>query len=148
MSLRQALITKEFVGIWIDSGGAVLVFLDGDEISIERIVSGVESRFRTSGGSRGKTPYGSQIVTSESKAEQRRKHQHDRFFRKVIEAMGRAGGFLILGPGETKLHFAAAIRKEPALSTRLRKVETSDRMTERQLVAKVKAFVGAQRTLP
>jgi len=144
MSAKRGLITKEHVGIWIDGGGAMLVFMNGDEISIERIESGVESRYRTSGGSRGKTPYGSQIVASEGKAEQRRKQQYSRYFRKVFEAIRRAGDILVLGPGETKLHLATAIHKEPALSNRLRKVETCDRLTERQVVVKVKTFFNTE----
>jgi stalled ribosome rescue protein Dom34 len=118
----------------------VLVFLHDDEVGIQRIESEVESRFRTSGGSRGKTPYSAQQVASESKAEQRRKHQYDRYFRRVAQAMGGADAILILGPGEAKRNFATAIRKERKLSGKLRKVVTADRMTERQLVAKVKDF--------
>jgi hypothetical protein len=134
------LITETNVGVWIDSGSAELVFVAGDKISIKRIVSGVESRFRTSGGSRSGTPYGPQMVVSESKAENRRKWQHEQYFREVIKAIRCADGILVLGPGETKLHFATAVRKDRALSKRLRKVETSDRRSERWLVEKVKAF--------
>jgi len=144
MESCEALIARKSVGVWIDGSGAALVFVGGGEVSVRRIESGVESRFRTSGGSRGKTPYGPQQVASESKAEQRRKHQYDRYFREVVEAIASAHDILILGPGETKLHLATAIRQERALSARLRKVETADRMTERQLVAKVKNFFLAR----
>jgi hypothetical protein len=140
MTHYDGIVTKEHVGIWLDSGSAILVFLSDGRTSIQRIESGVESRFRTSGGSRSKSPYGPQEVASESKAENRRKRQHERYFRKIFVEIARGREFLILGPGETKLHFATAIRMERALSGRLRKVETADRMSERQLIAKVKKF--------
>jgi hypothetical protein len=138
--MSTELITETNVGVWIDSGSAVLVFMAGDTISIKRIVSGVESRFRTSGGSRGGTPYGPQMAVSESKAERRRKWQHEQYFREVIKAIRCADGILVLGAGEAKLHFETAIRRDRALSKRLRKVETCDRISERRLVAKIKAF--------
>jgi hypothetical protein len=131
---------KDKVGVWLDSAGALLVFLSDEEVVLRRIPSGVESRFRTSGGSRGRTPYGPQEVASESKAEERRKHQYHRYFQEVAQAIRRVDEILLLGPGEAKQHFASAIRKERALAGKLRKVETADRMTERQLVAKVRDF--------
>ena len=59
---------------------------------------------------------------------------------KGVELSRLGAGIGTRGPGETKLHFATAVRKQRALSGRLRKVETADRMSERQLIAAVKQF--------
>ena len=132
---------KEYVGLWVDSSSAVLVFLRDGEYRVQRIESGVEGHFRLSGGSRSKkTPYGPQDIVSDTRVEKRRKHQYQRYFREVVRALRGTHGILLLGPGETKVHLANAIRRERELAAGLRDVAAADKMTERQLLARVKEF--------
>ena len=48
----------------------------------------------------------------------------------------------VLGPGEAKIELCKQLRK-PKDYRRVLSVEAADRMTERQLVAKVRTFFGA-----
>jgi hypothetical protein len=131
---------REYVGLWIDNAGALVVSLREDECTVQRIESLVEGRFRLSGGSRSATPYGPQDVASDTRAEERRGHQLRRYYRQIITAIHGADAILLLGPGEAKLHLAKEIRRDKALARKLRSVEAADKMTERQFIARVKEF--------
>jgi hypothetical protein len=47
---------------------------------------------------------------------------------------------LIFGPGEAKLELENEIRKSKELARKLVGVETADKMTERQIAAKVRRY--------
>jgi hypothetical protein len=130
----------ECVGIWIDHKRAIVVTIDGDDVATRTIESGVTGRFRLSGGSRSATPWGPQDVASESKMEERHKHQLQKYYERVIESVKAAQRIFIFGPGEAKVEFRKVIQGSKDLSARIAGVETADKMTERQIVAKVRKF--------
>jgi hypothetical protein len=63
------------------------------------------------------------------------------YYDAVIVAVGDCGKLLVMGPGEAKTELHSRLLKHhptgPAVT-----VETADKMTERQIVAKVKAHFG------
>jgi len=128
------------VGIWIDHEKAFVVSIENGEEKIICIQSGVEGHFRLSGGSRSATPYGPQEVASERKMDERRKHHLHRYYRKVIHAIGDADRIFVFGPGEAKTEFGKEIKKSKELSCRIAEIEPADKMTERQILAKVRDF--------
>jgi len=130
----------EHVGIWIDHEKAFIVtIIDGQE-SVEIIKSDIEGKIRLSGGSRSRTIYGPQDVASEKKIEERRKHQLRRYYEKVISEVGDARKILLFGPGEVKISFEKEMKKSKNLSAKIVDVEPADKMTEKQIVAKVRKF--------
>jgi hypothetical protein len=130
----------EHVGIWIDHEKAFIVtIIDGQE-SVEIIKSDIEGKIRLSGGSRSRTIYGPQDVASEKKIEERRKHQLRRYYEKVISEVGDARKILLFGPGEVKISFEKEMKKSKNLSAKIVSVEPADKMTEKQIVAKVRKF--------
>ena len=133
---------KKYVGIWIDFEKAFIVSNEGGEESTARIDSNVEGRVRLSGGSRSATPYGPQDIRSERKVEERRKHHLRRYYEAVIKAIGDAHTILILGPGEAKLELEKEMRKSKQLAGKIAAVERADKMTERQIAARVRGFFG------
>ena len=58
----------------------------------------------------------------------------------VIEHVGDAGKIFIFGPGEAKLELAKEMKKIKGRQERNVAVEACDRITENQIVAKVKSF--------
>ena len=108
--------------------------------AITRIDSNVEGHMRLSGGSRSKTPYGPQDISSEKRIEERRKHHMNRYYDEVIDLIQEADKILILGPGEAKRELEKRMMESGDLATRIAKIEAADKMTERQLAAKVKEF--------
>jgi hypothetical protein len=137
-------------GIWIDHKEAILVSIEGDQTTVERIESHAESHFRPSGGWKASGTSVAQVVSKEQKADERRKHQYHNFYQMVIKKAGKADNIFIFGPGEAKLELAKEIEKIKGHHGRIAAVETSDRLTENQIVAKVKSFflVSKNRHLP
>ncbi|HUV50017.1 MAG TPA: hypothetical protein VMW78_03220 [Anaerolineae bacterium] len=133
-------IMKQKIGIWIDHKEAILVSIEGDQTTIERIESGAESHFRPSGGWKASGTYVAQSISKEQKADERRKHQFHDFYQMIIKKVGKANNIFIFGPGKAKLELAKEIEKIKSRHDRIAAVETSDRLTENQIVAKVKSF--------
>lgn len=131
---------KKKIGIWIDHKEAILVAIEGDQTTVERIESHAESHFRPSGGWKAAGTSVAQSVSREQKADERRKHQFHNFYEMVIKKAGKADNIFILGPGEAKLELAKEIKKIKGQHGRIAAVEASDRLTENQIVAKVKSF--------
>ena len=134
---------KQNVGIWIDHKEAILVSVKDAQTTIERIESNAESQFRPSGGWKASGTNVAQSVSKEQKADERRKHQFHDFYHEVIKKAGKANKIYILGPGEAKRELAKEIEKIKDQHARIAAVETSDRLTENQIVAKVKSFFTA-----
>ena len=131
---------QKYAGIWVDHEKAfVVTIIDGKE-TISFMTSGVEGRVRLSGGSRSRTPYGPQEVASEKKIDERRKHGLRRYYQEIIGAIDDAEKILIFGPGEAKIELEKEIGKSKALTAKIVGVEPADKMTEKQIAAKVRKF--------
>jgi hypothetical protein len=138
---------KKFVGIWMDHKKAYVVTIaraehehekEQEAETITRIVSDVERFVRLSGGSRTrKTPWGPQEVAVDSKMEKRRKQQLKKYYQELIKTIQRADRTLIMGPGEAKKGLKTEIEKSKKLAQKIAKVETQDKMSEGQMIARV-----------
>jgi hypothetical protein len=131
------------IGIWIDHKEAVLVSVEKIQAKIERIESNAESHFRASGGWKASGTNVAQSVSKEQKADARRMQQYRNFYKEVIEKAGKDSNIYIFGPGEAKLELKKEIEKIKGQQARIAAVEASDRLTENQIVAKVKSFFTA-----
>ena len=131
---------KGKVGLWIDHKKAIIVAIKNDEATIKVIESNVERRVRLSGGSRTATAYGPQDVASESKRDERHKHHLSAYYNEVIRAIGDSDAILIFGPGEAKGELKKAMEKSKDLRERIVGVESADKMTQRQIAAKVRDY--------
>jgi len=136
---------RKCIGLWIDHEKAVIVTLQGERQTIERLESGAESHYRLSGGSRTRTPYGPQSVVSDRKPDERRRHQLHAYYRQLIERFRDADAILILGPGEAPVEFEKEIAKLKQMAPKVAAVERADKMTDRQLAAKVRKFFRVTR---
>jgi hypothetical protein len=133
---------KRYVGIWIDFEKAFVVSYESGAEGTTKIDSNVEGRVRLSGGSRSATPYGPQDIRSERKVEERRKHHLRGYYERIIKAIDDADKVLLFGPGEAKIQFEKELTKSKALKAKIAGVEPADKMTERQIAAKVRDFFG------
>ncbi|MBU0944389.1 MAG: hypothetical protein KJ804_18725 [Proteobacteria bacterium] len=128
------------IGIWIDHKEAFVVSGEDAQPAIERIESNVESHFRPSGGWKASGTNVAQSVSKEQKGDERRQHQLNKFYQVVIEKVGNADEIYIFGPGEAKLELVKKIEKIKSQHVKIAAVEASDKLTENQIVAKVKSF--------
>ena len=139
---------KKYAGIWLDHRKAFLVYLisgrqtfDEEPGSVERLESNVERKVRLSGGSRSrKTPYGPQEIAVDGKLEDRIKQQLKQYYQGIIKKIEGADRIYIFGPGEAKVELKKEIEKLKEFAGKINKVESADKMTHRQIVAKVRTF--------
>jgi len=132
---------KNYVGLWLDHRQAVMVSITDDAETIKRIDSDIERKVRLSGGSRtAKTPYGPQQVSVDGKQQERINRQLHQYYQEIIRRIRDAAKILILGPGEAKTELKKEMEKSRELAAKKISVEPADKMTERQIAAKVRQF--------
>ena len=129
---------KPKVGLWVDKKKAVIVRIEGENVTVQEIESGVGKHTRLKGGSRSAIPYGPQDISSESRHDRRHQHALSEYYEELIGVVGDTDKIYIMGPGETKGELKKAIEKIKHLANRITAVEAADKMTRRQIVAKVK----------
>ncbi|TDD78095.1 hypothetical protein [Flavobacterium caseinilyticum] len=132
---------KRQTGIWIDTSKAIIVTLEGGkEEKISEIDSAIEnSVYHDKEGNKG-TFSGGHHGNSESKFENRKKEQIDFFIKEVLAYVKGADELFVFGPAETKIRLEKKIQDEKLFVNKLKAVETADKMTVNEIVAKVKKF--------
>ena len=123
------------VGVWIDSNRAFMVMLTGKRVATNWISSDVD-HFHYHEGWGSSTPDRFQAVPSEKKLIEKRKHQLDHYFKRIQDQLKDVSSILIFGPAETKNSLSKMLREK--IDTAVITVETTDSMTENQMVAYVK----------
>ena len=120
---------KREVGLWIDHRKTVIVSVtdEGEETSLIR--SGMEKHVRYSGAA--------QEDSAEDQRYTRFAGYLNKYYDHVISCIRDAESILILGPGEAKVELEKRLEIE-ALSGRVVGIETVDKMTNRQIAAKVR----------
>jgi len=118
---------KNVVGLWIDHRQAVIVSLAGGAESIQRVSSGVERQHRQAGESSPADDARQREMTEELRG----------YYQEVVSRVRDAESILIFGPGEAKGELRAQLEKE-RLGARVVGVEACDRLTDPQIVAKVR----------
>lgn len=128
------------VGLWIDHSKAILVELD-EQVSTQTLESKVERKGRAKGGAPAKTPYGPQDAVYEARRDRRYQHHLNEYYDGVVRMLDGAAAILIIGPGQAR----SELRKKLVASgvdPGLIRTEASDKMTENQIVEKVKTHYG------
>ena len=125
-------------GVWIDHQQAVLVLITDAAKEIKKISSGIEAPVR----SRSHNSYTPNDFTAEDRLERKFDSRLEDFYDEVIASLQGSEAILILGPGEAKgeLHKRLTSKK---LRGRVVEVEAADKMTDRQLAAKVARHFAA-----
>ena len=81
---------------------------------------------------------GQQDGGGEKKYEERHRQSLVRYYDEVIGQLGQPEALLVFGPGEAKLEFKERLRHSRARLARAVDIETADKLTVAQIVAKVK----------
>lgn len=134
-----------YIGIWVDHKKAVFVTLENDETTVQTILSGVGRHVRLSGGARSRTPYGPQDIVTDGQRDARYRKHLVEFYRSLIERFGDAEGVYLFGPGEAKNELRGEIEKVKRFRGFIAGVETTDKMTDRQISAAVQSFFRERR---
>jgi len=132
------------VGLWIDHRKALIVAVTDKGEEIRLIISKVEKQPGRSGGLRSTTPYESQLVPADDSRERKSTGHLNIYYNAVIACILDAESILIFGPGEAKGELKKRLMKNK-LGGRIVGIETIDRMTDRQIAAKVRQYFKENR---
>lgn len=130
-------------GIWIDHRKALMVFVSAAGERTTHFVSKVETQWRRAGDSPMKGRYASDQVPADDRRQKALTGELNIYYDAVIAALRNAESFVIFGPGEAKKELKRRLGKSK-LSGGLRAIETADKMTDRQIAAKVREYFAAQ----
>ena len=133
------------VGIWIDHKKAVIVSASADRVTTKTLKSELGPHARYSSRAGYPTSDGPQEGRGEKKYEERYGQSLDRYYDEVISQLGQPEALLIFGPGEAKLQLKERLSRSKALSEHIVEIETTDKLTDPQIVAKVKEHYGIDR---
>jgi hypothetical protein len=128
-------------GLWIDHRKAVIVRVSDTEDATKVIESNVERHIRYSGGAQSGTSHESQPGTGEDTRERHFAGQLSKYYDEVIACIRDAEAILIFGPGEAKGELKARFERG-GLGARIVGVYTVDKMTDRQIAAKVREVMA------
>ena len=126
---------KKAVGLWIDHRKTVIVSVTDKGEETSRIRSDMEKHVRYSGAA--------QEDSAEDQRDTRFTGRLNRYYDQVISCIRDAESILILGPGEAKVELQKRLEKE-ALGGRVVGMETVDKMTDRQIAARVRQHFPKQ----
>lgn len=127
--MKADTMTRE-LGVWIDHRKAVIAILAGKaEEEIVQVTSNMEKHVRYSGAA----PEDS----AEDQRDQRFTGHLKKYYDEVIRRIRNADAILILGPGEAKTELEERLGHE-GLGGRVVGIETADKMTDRQVAARVR----------
>ena len=119
-------------GVWIDHRQAIVVLATDAGNTIKRIASDIPSPDH----SKSKHKYSKNDFAAEDRRQHKTMAHLTTFFKEVIDCVRDAEALLIVGPGEAKGEFIKCL-KSKKLRGRIVELETTDKMSDRQLAAKV-----------
>jgi hypothetical protein len=125
------------VGLWIDHRKTLIVTVTDKGEAIKLIISTLEKQARRSLESRHTGSYESQKVPADDSRQRAFMGHLNIYYDAVIAVIRDAESILIFGPGEAKGELEKRLKKIN-LGGRIVGVETADKMTDRQIAAKVR----------
>jgi RNA recognition motif-containing protein len=125
------------VGLWIDHREAIIVVLTEKGEETKHIESNVEKQLRRSGRSPSNESFEPQLVPADDTRERDYMGHLANYYDEVIACIGDAETILIFGPGEAKGELKKRMERDK-IGIRIVAMETADKMTQPQIVAKVK----------
>lgn len=125
------------VGLWIDHRKAIIVAITDEGEEIDLIISKAEKQLRRSGDSPLKGSYESQQVPADSSRQRSFTGLLNLYYDAVIACIRDAESILIFGPGDAKGELKTRLERNN-ISGRIEDIETVDKMTDRQIAAKVR----------
>jgi hypothetical protein len=118
-------------GLWIDHRKAVIALISDEGEEIKKIISGMEKDVRFTSGD------GSEHGSTEDIRDRKFQNHLNTYYDQVIAVIRSADAIQIFGPGEAKGELEKRLELE-GLKTHVLAVETVDKMTDNQIVAKVR----------
>ncbi len=121
---------KKVIGLWIDHRKTVIVTISDEGEEIKEIISDMEKHVRFASGK-------SEAGSSEDIRDRQFENHLNSYYDKVIAVIRDGDAIQIFGPGEPKGELKKRLESK-GLGACIVGVETVDKMTDRQIAAKVR----------
>jgi hypothetical protein len=118
----------------------VIVVVSGGRESASEIRSNVESQPGRVDGVRSTAPFETQLMKADDSHEREFRGHLDKYYAEVVAAIPQAESILIFGPGEAKGELRKCLVRAKGRGNVIA-VETADKMTHNQIVAKVHRYL-------
>jgi len=119
------------IGLWIDHRKAVIVIVTDTGEEIKKIISGMEKDVRFKRGD------GSEHGSTEDMRDRQFENHLNIYYDQVIAVIQDADSIQIFGPGEAKGELEKRI-ENAKLKAHIFTIEAMDKMSDRQIAAKVR----------
>jgi hypothetical protein len=127
---------KKEVGLWVDHRKAVIVTIENEVEMTREVKSNMEKHVRFSNGAHSKAENDPQGSTAEDMRDRQFGNHLGRYYEAIASLIKDADSIWIFGPGEAKVELESRL-KEEKIGERIVGIETVDKMTNRQIEAKV-----------
>ena len=124
---------KKQIGLWIDHRKAVIVIVTDEGEELKKITSNVEKHVRFTGGT------ASEHGSTEDVRDRQFGNHLNSYYDDVIAVIRSADAIQIFGPGEAKGELEKRLERA-GLKAHIVVVETVDKMSDRQISAKVREY--------
>ena len=122
---------KKHAGLWIDHRKAVIVIVTDEGETLSEIISNMEKHVRFTGGT------SSDPGSAEDVRDRQFGNHLNSYYDRVVAVLRDADSIQIFGPGEAKGELSKRL-EHAGLKGHVRAVETVDKMTDRQIAARVR----------
>lgn len=123
-------------GIWVDHAHAFVVKSNkGAQMEVSEYHSDVESHHKG-----GQESNEHQTLSNQTAHEHRRENQMKAFAKELVQHVQDADELVLFGPGTAKHELKHEVERNKALASKLKGVETTDKLTEHELKDFVKTF--------
>ena len=134
---------KSRVGLWIDHKKAIMLSVTEKGAMVTRLtVSRTEKQLRRTGSSPLKGSFDDHQVPADNVRKRAFISHLNTYYDAVIAGLREADDILILGPGEAKNELRKRLKKNN-LDNKIAAVQTTDKMSDRQLAAHVQHYFAA-----
>ena len=128
---------KREVGLWIDHYKTVMVTMENEKEETREIRSNVEKHLSLAADVPAKKVNLSAMSLAEDVGDRRFANHLNGYYDGVVSMLRNADSIWIFGPGEAKVELQKRLERQD-LGGRIVSVETVDKMTNRQIEAKVR----------
>ena len=125
------------MGVWIDHRKAIIVAVAEEGEETRLVISGVEKQLRRTGDSPLKGSYEPLRVPADDSRQRAFTGHLNMYYEAVVACLREAEAILVFGPGEAKGELKKRLERAN-LGGRIVGLETVDKMTDRQIAAKVR----------
>ena len=122
---------KKRAGLWIDHRKAVIVMISEEGEETQEITSNMEKHVRFTGGT------DSEDGSAEDVRDRQFGNRLNSFYDRVVDVVRGADSVQIFGPGEAKGELRKRLEHQ-GVKSHILDTETTDKMTDRQIAAKVR----------